>query len=656
MYVGKRKGEASPEIDRLVEAVYQDAVRTDPNHPFYSKDAEGTTESLSPDSISNVHGQSNVQKLVNIITIYILEHEEVSYTQGMTDLLSPILYIMGREADAYICFAAMVERIKGHFNMWCDGTLLKIERLRHICLVLDPELFHFLTNKIEEDAFALFFGMVLIECRREFSFDDSFQLLESIWAGVTCMKGAPPQQSSSTSNWAKFMTNKCEEVVQQVFGETQTPYSAKRLPRSSSDSITYIATNQSASSARDHSLESADEHYPVGLNESNDLYSVASTIQTIDDSSVFRSNIYQRVVTVDIEDSQAFRPRSHTDPSIATTGDNGIKNSCAANSQLDASPSHVSFHSHSESELYDSFPPNEQVAGTPSKSKIPTEMADLSSVSSDATSTRDNFPSILGSNQTNATSPVSQMSSFDSIDRIDVHKSLPNHFLGVHQQVANDDNTSGEDSGSDCSPNVRRVSRQGERITIVGETQESNTSTLNRLCRASSRNQSPAATNDSSSLVSNFDIQRSRITPVSFFDAIDTIASSALEKKSVDPGQSGACEVSLIVSQITEQRSPRITRENSLSIPVSDCFSLFVCMSILSQHRYQIMHSSTDFVGLSVILNTQAGRQDINKTLYVARDLYQVYRSYQVDLFGDNKQSLNTWLDDDRDDNGFDEG
>ena len=154
--------------------------------------------------------------------------------------------------------------------MWCEGTLKKIERLRHLCDVLDPELSVYLAE-IDEDAFALF---VLIECRREFSFKDSFHLMEVIWSAALCMQqkedpfwsppiptvgGAPvrrndrstiqalsPERDSiefdlgtpTQAEWASFMSNQSLDVIQQVFGELQT-YTAVPLTRSECGSISH---------------------------------------------------------------------------------------------------------------------------------------------------------------------------------------------------------------------------------------------------------------------------------------------------------------------------------------------------------------------------------------------------------------------------------
>ena len=212
---GKMIGNSSPQVRSLCESVRRDALRTDPTEEFYSMQSRN----------------NNVEKLINITVVYTLEHKGVSYTQGMTDLLSPLLYVMEREDDAYICFAAMLERLEGNFTSWCDGALKKVERLRHLCEVLDPELYHYLVQNVQEDVFALFFGMILIDCRREFSFQDSLHLYEVLMASIGVEATA---DDISEWAWAKFLTTESLDIIKLVFGEEAGTYSAQPLGRTDS--------------------------------------------------------------------------------------------------------------------------------------------------------------------------------------------------------------------------------------------------------------------------------------------------------------------------------------------------------------------------------------------------------------------------------------
>ena len=83
----------------------------------------------------------------------------------------------------------------------------------------------------------------------------------------------------------------------------------------------------------------------------------------------------------------------------------------------------------------------------------------------------------------------------------------------------------------------------------------------------------------------------------------------------------------------------------ALQVPFVDSFPLFICLSILVQNRNQIIQRGLDFVGLSVLLNTQAGEQDLTATLRIAKRLYSIYRHYQC-MCSCTRDSLNIWLDD----------
>ena len=183
-------------VRRLYDMVKRDAERTDVTIEFYSGPAN-----------------QNVRKMINIIVTYVQEHPYVSYTQGMTDMLSPLLYVLNNEADAYICFSCLLLHVQDNFSPECLGALQKIKALKHLCEVLAPHLYHYL-QELDQDAFTLCFGMVLIECRREFCFKDSVNLLEVIIAsrfGYRIMT-----QSVSQVVWANYMTAISMDVIEEV--------------------------------------------------------------------------------------------------------------------------------------------------------------------------------------------------------------------------------------------------------------------------------------------------------------------------------------------------------------------------------------------------------------------------------------------------------
>ena len=826
---GKWIGEHdNDDVRQLLDGVRRDAVRTDPGNPFYLVSDAHYSSRIN---LCESSDEDNIQKLVNIITIYTLEHETCAYTQGMTDILSPILYVMKHEADAYICFSAMVERIRNHFETWCVGTLLKLERLKHLCEVLDPALYHHLKECIEEDAFALFFGMVLIECRREFSFEDSFHLLEAIWAAVACMKDSLPHTTAlSRTEWARYMTQESPNVIQQVMGETECPYSAVPLPRSDSILDTQSRSRQASMLSQGSMLPQQDQFRSSVASANPSSSQLMAHSQVIDEeveqerSSTGESSC--SLVEVSMSEIPEKRARSYTDPCDVKCGNPSSDHSDASTSAKKKGLSD----SHSESELLDSYssqPPPAKPKSSGS-SRAVTEMSDMSSLSSnnalansgksfDSRNAIGNGTASAGSDRSrsparlvnghcspsqldednigdspdldvgggegvmlglklhederglpeastlkepsaisspivvNGISPNPASSSNISSDYQDAFSTLPNDSQrgesppsqpssSEFYQTANDDSsaTDLQSRSISQSPSLQHLGYEEHQGTLVpitingdvhdprledeettpvhvrhngtiiqgtgagehhevdvldgeslpfsppeltaegdgGMTRRENSTEQESQAKPkvkgahSNRHRAKTIPARSSPLDFYDDdgvSSSSRVTPVPFFDAMVQLASSAPGPNFLQSGQLHRSLIdgeereeenelemsqanSMILSQLisTDRSAPHVTRERSLELPVSDCFPLFICLSILVQNRTRIMRKNIDFVGLSVLLNTQAGTQDLDDTLDVAKNLYKTYREYQMTVFGSNPEDLDTWLDDDR--------
>ena len=824
------------DVRYLLDAVRRDAVRTDPGNPFYevSESHHNSRINLreSPD-------EDNIQKLVNIITIYTLEHDTCTYTQGMTDILSPILYVMKREADAYICFAAMVERIRNHFETWCFGTVLKLERLKHLCEVLDPELYFHLKENVEEDAFALFFGMVLIECRREFSFDDSFHLFEAIWAAVACMKDSLPRTTTLTrTQWADYMTQVSPDVIQQVVGETVGHYSAVPLPMS--ESYDAYSRSRQASMLSQGSMLAHDQFRPsTGAGHPSTSRMVSHT-EVINEESERSNAETSSLAEVSISEATVEkRPRAFTDPSLkcSTPSLEKAEHSIKKKGLSD---------SHSESEIVDSYTsvPPPLKSKSSGSSRAVTEMSDMSSLSSNnalansfkSFDSKNNGRSSAGSDRSRSplgkvvvnghvgvapldeeddggsaspnfeiggdgvmlglklhrderesgevlsnSAQVSALKAVDSLMKEPINTTtkngilpkppsssglssnyqsalsmLPSGYRGDEGSspsqpsgsdvyvTANDDSSvtdlqsrsisstpspSPAHAGSDDQPSTLSVTvksdltdprleedhdtpihvhqppvpngiiaqgmgeyhhreehlsgvslpfppviadKDDEKLTKSEESPRARPAKVHQsTLDVDSRHRAKTEPFRSSPLDIDGEALSvsSRVTPVTFFDAMQQLASSAPgtgpsflqsghHQRSVINGEEREAENELELSQAnsmllsqlinTDRSAPRVTREKSLELSVSDCFPLFICLSILVQHRVEIMQRNIDFVGLSVLLNTQASSQDLDATLKVARKLYKTYREYQMTFLGSRPEDLDTWLDDDR--------
>ncbi|CAD7086365.1 unnamed protein product [Hermetia illucens] len=167
-----QKGPVIGELAYVTSMVRKDVLRTDRLHPFYA----GSDDN------------QNIASLFNILTTYALNHPSVSYCQGMSDIASPLLVTMGDEAHAYICFCAIMTRLKVNFML--DGIAMtqKFTHLAEALQFYDPEFFEYLKSQ-QADDLLFCYRWLLLEMKREFAFEDSLRMLEVLWSSI---RSEPP--------------------------------------------------------------------------------------------------------------------------------------------------------------------------------------------------------------------------------------------------------------------------------------------------------------------------------------------------------------------------------------------------------------------------------------------------------------------------------
>lgn len=155
------------ELAYVTSMVRKDVLRTDRHHAFYAGNDDN----------------QNIGALFNVLTTYALNHPSVSYCQGMSDMASPLLVTMCDEAQAYICFCALMSRMK--FNFMIDGIAMtkKFAHLSEALQYYDMEFYNYL--KLHQADDLLFcYRWLLLEMKREFAFDDSLRMLEVLWSSL----------------------------------------------------------------------------------------------------------------------------------------------------------------------------------------------------------------------------------------------------------------------------------------------------------------------------------------------------------------------------------------------------------------------------------------------------------------------------------------
>ncbi|XP_017242711.1 uncharacterized protein LOC108214951 isoform X2 [Daucus carota subsp. sativus] len=141
----------------------KDVVRTDRSLSFYEGD-----------------DNPNVILLRDILLTYSFFNFDLGYCQGMSDLLSPILFVMGNESEAFWCFVSLMERLGPNFNRDQNGMHSQLFALSKLVELLDSPLHAYFE---QHDCLNYFFCFrwILIQFKREFEYDKTMRLWEVLW-------------------------------------------------------------------------------------------------------------------------------------------------------------------------------------------------------------------------------------------------------------------------------------------------------------------------------------------------------------------------------------------------------------------------------------------------------------------------------------------
>ncbi|XP_077223143.1 rabGAP/TBC domain-containing protein isoform X2 [Tasmannia lanceolata] len=143
--------------------IEKDVVRTDRSISYYDGD-----------------DNPNVGLLRDILLTYSFYNFDLGYCQGMSDLLSPILFVMNDESESFWCFVSLMERLGPNFNRDQNGMHSQLFALSKLVELLDIPLHNYLK---QADCLNYFFCFrwILIQFKREFEFERVMRLWEVLW-------------------------------------------------------------------------------------------------------------------------------------------------------------------------------------------------------------------------------------------------------------------------------------------------------------------------------------------------------------------------------------------------------------------------------------------------------------------------------------------
>jgi len=148
--------------------IEKDIGRTDRTHPYYQGD-----------------NNPNVELLEDVLMTYVMYNFDLGYVQGMSDLLSPLLFAMKNEVDAFWCFVGFMDKVASNFEFDQGGMKHQLSQLTVILKYIDVSLYNYLDSKDSGNMFFCF-RWLLIWFKREFNYEDTMRLWEVLWTKKPC--------------------------------------------------------------------------------------------------------------------------------------------------------------------------------------------------------------------------------------------------------------------------------------------------------------------------------------------------------------------------------------------------------------------------------------------------------------------------------------
>eukprot|EP00003_Mantamonas_plastica_P025439 TRINITY_DN499_c0_g1_i24.p1 TRINITY_DN499_c0_g1~~TRINITY_DN499_c0_g1_i24.p1 ORF type:complete len:511 (+),score=183.47 TRINITY_DN499_c0_g1_i24:353-1885(+) len=144
--------------------IEKDVIRTDRDLPFFEDE----------------HGD-NLKKLSDILMTYGVFNFDLSYVQGMNDLLAPILYNIGDESESFWCFKHHMDSVMSNFASNMVGLKDEEAMLYKLLELAHPKLWRHIDEKSMGTGMLFCVRWLLLRFKREFEYEDAMRLWEMLW-------------------------------------------------------------------------------------------------------------------------------------------------------------------------------------------------------------------------------------------------------------------------------------------------------------------------------------------------------------------------------------------------------------------------------------------------------------------------------------------
>uniref|UniRef100_A0A673N9C5 TBC1 domain family member 15 n=1 Tax=Sinocyclocheilus rhinocerous TaxID=307959 RepID=A0A673N9C5_9TELE len=123
--------------------------------------------------------------LHDVLMTYCMYNFDLGYVQGMSDLLSPLLFVTQNEVESFWCLTGFMDLVHQNFEESQEAMKQQLLQLSVLLRALDPELCDYLDSQ-DSGSLCFCFRWLLIWFKREFSFEDILSLWEVLWTRLPC--------------------------------------------------------------------------------------------------------------------------------------------------------------------------------------------------------------------------------------------------------------------------------------------------------------------------------------------------------------------------------------------------------------------------------------------------------------------------------------
>ncbi|XP_064108840.1 TBC1 domain family member 16-like [Macrobrachium nipponense] len=143
----------------------KDVVRTDRSNPCFAG-----------------NDNPNLEKMKRILLNFAVHNPVMGYTQGMSDILAPILAEVRNEADVFWCFTGLMSKTIFVTSPKDEDMEKNLSYLRELLRLMTPRFFNHMAN--QQDGMDLLFchRWILLCFKREFPEDEALAMWEACWS------------------------------------------------------------------------------------------------------------------------------------------------------------------------------------------------------------------------------------------------------------------------------------------------------------------------------------------------------------------------------------------------------------------------------------------------------------------------------------------